>query len=154
MAAVTNGITSDIKRVSIIKVLRQAKREGVNLRIIKGKMWLTGKKDAKCLPELKKYREDLHSLLKNPTKGINDTVERLQHGQRLLISQFQSLWDANDQPIGSEKAVSVFADTLSLWDLLDMLLRGYKDCPDNECPIGPNGCDPESPVSCRACEAR
>ena len=46
MASIGNGITSDLKRVSIIKVLRQAKQEGVNLKIIKGEMWLTGKIDA------------------------------------------------------------------------------------------------------------
>ena len=77
------------------------------------------------------------------TEFLAGLEERMRRGQQWLIRADQRLWD---KPIReSRKLIDIFDANLILWDDLDKLVYPRR------CPIGENGCDPESPVLCRSC---
>ena len=144
----------DLKIAQARKALLKAKDMGITLSVLdNGRLRLQGPSSLKgsdMEAELLTHKALIYKLLTNPSPGIANTVERLRKGQQLLLRMQDRMWTEEGAPTGSERNAELYWDSIVRWDLLDMLLRGYGEY-DGGCPIGPEGCDPESPVLCRSC---
>jgi hypothetical protein len=144
----------DLKIAQARKALLKAKDMGITLSVLdNGRLRLQGPsslKGSNMEAELLTHKALIYKLLTNPSPGIANTVERLRKGQQLLLRMQDRMWTEEGAPTGSERNAELYWDSIVRWDLLDMLLRGYGEY-DGGCPIGPEGCDPESPVLCRNC---
>jgi hypothetical protein len=69
---------------------------------------------------------------------------KLQDGQQWLIKAEKKMWDG-DSPAGSARMLRIFTRTMFAWDDMDSLVEPRR------CPIGPEGCHPDSMVICRTC---
>jgi hypothetical protein len=134
------------------EVILSAKKHGVSIRLGKtGQLLLSGPRNSEITEKLKLHKKDILSLLHNTSSNLNEIVNRLRKGQTTLIAMQDKIWDKDGNPIGSHRAVTLFVDAMCRWDILDMMLQGHPNYVDG-CPIGEEGCDPDSPVLCRSCE--
>lgn len=136
------------------KTLLKAKSLGITLKALdNGKISVNGPAElmgSELDAKLRKHKNVIFALMSNPSPGIANTIDRLQKGQKLLIKMQDHLYDQPPSARTTERKTELFWDSIVRWDLLDMLLRGYGEH-DDSCPIGPEGCHPESPVVCRTC---
>ena len=131
------------------KLVLKAKKQGITMRVSDGQLVLSRPRNAEIVSELKEHKVDVLAALLWPS-SLDAIVKRLRKGQETLIAMQDKLWDQDSNPIGSQKAVGLFVAAMVTWDILEMLLQGHSRYGAG-CPIGPDGCDTESPVLCRSC---
>jgi hypothetical protein len=85
------------------------------------------------------------------TFDIPLAIRRLRKGQPWLVAMQTQLLLMPDVGVGSTEERK-FCEMLDIWDELDRKVRRPGRTPWTGCVIE-GGCDPESPVVCRACGA-
>jgi hypothetical protein len=139
-----------VSRGRASRMLKRARDKGITARLDQGLLKFHGPQDKQVLAHARAIREDLKEVLRNPSPAISPLIERLRRGQKLLVKMQSRLWGDDGLPRGSEGAISSFLEAIIVWDTLEGWLQDYGEY-SGGCPIGPNGCDHESPVICRAC---
>jgi len=139
------GDLADVRRLVL-----NARKKGISMRVADGQLVMSGPCNAEIVSKLREHKIDILAMLHNATSNLDEIVRRLRKGQQTLIAMQDRLWDPDGNPIGSERAVGLFVSAMCTWDVLEMMLQGHP-LYGAGCPIGPDGCDADSPVLCDSC---
>lgn len=91
------------------------------------------------------------SKIRKGGQRMERQLDRLRKGQAWLVDAHARLLAMRDLGIGSSEEAR-FLIALSCWDDLELMVRFVYDYVG--CVIGEKGCDPDSPVVCKACEVK
>ena len=125
---------------SVIALLLAARDHGIIINYHKGsvKMMSPHASDHPLSIEIRERRDEVKQFY----PGLES---RLRKGQQWLINAEEKLWGENGLPVNSPKTLATFNKNMFQWDNLDRLVEPRR------CPIGPEGCHPDSMVICRTC---
>jgi hypothetical protein len=128
---------------SVINLLLAAIDHGITISYQTGsvKMSSPHPSDHPLSIEIRERRDEVKHF-------YSELESRLRKGQSWLINAEETLWGENGLPINSPKTLATFNKNLFRWDNLDRLVEPRR------CPIGPEGCHPDSMVICRTCGDR
>ena len=126
----------------VTRDLLEARKAGVVLGVTdEGKLSVYSPHMPPSSPLMKKLHQNKDAIL----EFYGNLETKLRDGQQWLIKAEKKMWEKDGSPTKSAKKLHVFKRNMFAWDDLDSLVEPRR------CPIGTEGCHPESVVICRTC---
>jgi hypothetical protein len=124
--------------IDITALMRHARSENITIRPSgRGKLMLSNHRNHPFTSIIEANKSEILAW-------FEELAPRLAKGQKILIRTDALIWNAMGKSDTTARE-SHFMENLDTWDVLDSFLWPRR------CPVGPRGCDPESPVLCRSC---